>query len=128
MADAIDLVCFAIHHGWGGEVILPVPPSYRLVDVATAIAPEAEHQIVGERPGEKVHELLFSDFDAPRTLRLNRYFVITPSNGRYTTADYAGSTGAQPVDASREYNSGNNDQWLSVADLRSLLQREAIHF
>jgi len=128
MADAIDLVCFAIREGWGGEVILPVAPSYRLVDVAQAIAPDADQQIIGERPGEKVHELLFSDFDAPRTLRLNRYFVITPSNGRYTSADYALATGAEPVDASLEYSSGSNDQWLSVADLQGLLEKEAIQF
>lgn len=128
MADAIDLVCFAIREGWGGEVILPVAPSYRLVDVAQAIAPDAHHQIIGERPGEKVHELLFSDFDAPRTLRFNRYFVITPSSGRYTSADYALATGAEPVDASLEYSSGSNDQWLSVADLQGLLENEAIQF
>lgn len=128
MADAIDLVCFAIREGWGGEVILPVAPSYRLVDVAQAIAPDADQQIIGERPGEKVHELLFSDFEAPRTLRLNRYFVITPSNGRYTSADYALATGAEPVDASLEYSSGSNDQWLSVADLQGLLEKEAIQF
>lgn len=128
MADAIDLVCFAIYKGWGGEVILPMAPSYRLVDVAEAIAPDAEQQIIGERPGEKVHELLFSDFDASRTLRLNRYFVITPLNGRYTSAEYSLATGAELVDASREYNSSSNDQWLSVADLQALLESEAIQF
>lgn len=128
MTDAIDLVCFAIHEGWGGEVILPVAPSYRLVDVAAAIAPEAELQIMGARPGEKIHELLFSDFDAPRTLRRQRYFVITPSSGRYTTDDYAAATGAEPVDANREYSSGSNDAWLSVADLRALLERQPIQF
>lgn len=128
MADAIDLVCFAIREGWGGEVILPVAPSYRLVDVAAAIAPEAELQIMGARPGEKIHELLFSDFDAPRTLRRQRYFVITPSSGRYTTKDYAAATGAEPVDANREYSSGTNDAWLSVADLRALLESQPIQF
>lgn len=128
MADAIDLVCFAIREGWGGEVILPVAPSYRLVDVAAAIAPEAELQIMGARPGEKIHELLFSDFDAPRTLRRQRYFVITPSSGRYTTEDYASATGAEPVDANREYSSGTNDAWLSVADLRALLESQPIQF
>lgn len=128
MADAIDLVCFAIREGWGGEVILPIAPSYRLGDVAEAIAPEAEQQIIGERPGEKIHELLFSHFDAPRTLQRDRYYVITPEAGRYSTADYSKRTGAQPVDSSRTYSSGTNDRWLSVAELRALIASETIQF
>lgn len=128
MADAIDLVLFAISDGWGGEVIVPVAPSYRLVDVATAIAPEAEQRIVGTRPGEKIHEVLFSHFDAPRTVQRDRYFVITPSAGRYSCADYAASSGATTVDDNRDYNSACNDRWLSVADLQVLLDSEAIQF
>jgi FlaA1/EpsC-like NDP-sugar epimerase len=128
MADAIDLVLFAICDGWGGEVILPVAPSYRLVDVAQAIAPEAEQCIVGERPGEKIHEILFSDFDAPRTVKRDRYYAITPNAGRYTFADYVADTGATPVDCNRDYSSACNDQWLSLADLQALLESEAIQF
>lgn len=128
MADAIDLVLFAIREGWGGEVILPVAPSYRLVDVAAAIAPEAQQRIVGERPGEKIHEVLFSHFDAPRTVQRNRYYVITPSGGRYTCSDYTSQTGATSVDATREYSSATNDRWLSVSDLQAMLESEAIQF
>ena len=128
MADAIDLVLFAIRDGWGGEVILPVAPSYRLVDIATAIAPEAEQQIVGERPGEKIHELLFSHFDAPRTVQRDRYYVITPNAGRYSSSDYIAATGAVAVDCNRYYSSDSNVQWLSLVDLQALLEREAIQF
>jgi UDP-N-acetylglucosamine 4,6-dehydratase len=128
MADAINLVLFAIRDGWGGEVILPVAPSYRLVDVASAIAPEADQCIVGERSGEKIHEVLFSNLDAPRTVQRDRYYVITPSAGRYSCADYAAATGATAVDVNRDYNSACNDRWLSVADLRALLESEAIQF
>ena len=103
-------------------------PSYRLVDVATAIAPEAEQRIVGERPGEKIHEVLYSHFDAPRTVRRDRYFVITPSGGRYSCAAYVSETGATAVEANRDYSSATNYLWLSVADLQAMLENEAIQF
>lgn len=128
MADAINLVLFAIRDGWGGEVILPVAPSYRLVDVASAIAPEADKCIVGQRPGEKIHEVLFSHFDAPRTVQRDHYYVITPSAGRYSCADYSAATGATPVDVNRDFNSACNDRWLTVSDLKSLLESESIQF
>ena len=126
MADAIDLVLFAIRDGWGGEVILPVAPSYRLVDVATAIAPEAEQRIVGVRPGEKIHEQLFTDFDAPRTVHRDRYYVITPVDGRYNCSDYMAASGSTEVDRNHDYSSASNDQWLSVADLQALIENESI--
>ncbi len=128
MSDAIDLVCFAIRDGWGGEVILPVAPSYRLVDVATAISADLEQKIIGERPGEKIHELLFSSFEAPRTLQRERYFIITPESGRYSISDYANSTGASRIDLEKEYTSANNVRWLSVSDLQGLLKSESIQF
>jgi FlaA1/EpsC-like NDP-sugar epimerase len=128
MADAINLVLFAIRDGWGGEVILPMAPSYRLVDVASAIAPDADQVIVGNRPGEKIHEVLFSHFDAPRTVQRGHYYVITPSAGRYSCADYSAATGATAVDVNRDFNSACNDRWLSVADLQTLLESESIHF
>lgn len=127
MADAIDLVLFAIRDGWGGEVILPVAPSYRLVDLATAIAPEAEQRIVGVRPGEKIHELLFSHFDAPRTVQRDRYYVIIPTGGRYSFSDYIAASGATAVHSNHDFSSASNDQWLSVVDLQTMLESESVH-
>jgi len=131
LADAIDLVRYALEEGWGGDVILPVAPSYRVVDVATAIAPDAQQQVIGARPGEKIHELLFSAHEAPHTLCRDRYYVITPGTGcgRYGSADYAAATGATPVQpADRDHSSADNQHWLSVSDLQALLEREPIHF
>ena len=105
---------------------MPVAPSYRLVDVATAIAPEAEQRIVGVRPGEKIHEQLFTDFDAPRTVHRDRYYVITPVDGRYNCSDYMAASGSTEVDRNHDYSSASNDQWLSVADLQALIENESI--
>jgi UDP-N-acetylglucosamine 4,6-dehydratase/5-epimerase len=126
MRGAIDLVTFALTDGWGGEVIVPVVPSYRIVDVALAVAPEAGHRIIGIRPGEKLHELMFSRTDAPRTVRRGAFFVICPAIGRYGCDRYVEATGADRVSDDFEYDSHRNDQWLSVDDLRALLASEAM--
>ena len=69
LKESVALVMYAYEHGWGGEIVVPVAPSYRITDVARAIAPEARHRIIGLRPGEKTHELLVSQWEAPQTVR-----------------------------------------------------------
>lgn len=127
MQGAIDLVLFALEEGWGGEIVVPVVPSYRIPDVATAVAPEAEQRIVGVRPGEKLHEVMISHVDAPHTVRRGNFLVICPADGRYDVAQYARETGGQRVSENFEYSSGENDEWLSVDDIRSLLVTEQLH-
>jgi FlaA1/EpsC-like NDP-sugar epimerase len=122
--EAIALVLFAYEHGWGGEIVVPVAPSYRITDVARAIAPEASHRIIGLRPGEKPHELLVSPLEAPQVARRNDYLVICPTTGRYDVERYAGETGAKRDPHPREYSSADNDWWLGVDDITALL-REA---
>lgn len=124
MEDAIDLVLFAVREGWGGEVIVPIAPSYRLLDVARAIAPDAKHRILGIRPAENMHEWLIGSADAPHTVRRKDYYVICPVSGRYDAERYARDTGAQRVPPGFTYVSDENDVWLSVEDIRSLVAKE----
>jgi FlaA1/EpsC-like NDP-sugar epimerase len=127
MQGAIDLVVFALDSGWGGEVIVPVAPSYRLPDVAHAVAPEAEQRVVGIRPGEKLHEVMVSPVDAPNTVRRGRFLVICPSGDRYDAERYANETSGTRVEADFEYSSGTNDDWLSIEDIQELLKTEKLH-
>ena len=121
MQDGIDLVLFAARDGWGGETIVPIVPSYRLPDVATAVDPEAEQRVVGVRPAENIHEWLISSADAVNTVRNGNYYVICPTAGRYDVAEYADGTGSERVAEDFRYVSNENEEWLSVYDIRQLI-------
>ncbi|MGZ8917158.1 MAG: SDR family NAD(P)-dependent oxidoreductase [Methylobacter sp.] len=124
MQDAIDLVDFALNKGVGGDVILPCAPSYRVVDVANAIAPDIEHKNVGIRKGEKLHEVMFSAQDASNCVKTGKFYVIGPDDGAWDRARYCLETGATEVTDDFEYHSGRNEDWLTVEDLRSLIRNE----
>ena len=124
MDEGVDLILFALDQGRGGELICPISPSYRVRDMAMAIAPQAEHRVIGARPGEKLHEAMFSMTEAPFVARRGRYYIVTPSRGRWTLAQYCAETPeAQPLESLFEYDSGRNDEWLSVEDIRALVRR-----
>lgn len=125
MREGIDLVLHALDVSRGGEIIVPVAHSYRVGDVAMAIAPDAEHRIVGPRAGEKMHESMFSLNEAPFVARHGNYYVIAPQSGRWNIADYCKEEAeAQPLAQPFEYQSGDNTDWLSVADIRALVRNE----
>ncbi len=124
MKQAIDMVLFAATEGWGGEIVLPVAPSYRITDVAEAVAAGVPHRIVGIRPGEKLHEIMYSELDVPNTARMGGHFIICPTNGRWTIDDYCRDTGATPVPRDGEYHSGRNHDWLSEEAIRALVRTE----
>lgn len=125
MREGVDLVMFALTEGWGGEVICPISPSYRVKDMATAIAPNAEHRIIGARSGEKMHESMFSLMEAPRVAQRGKYYVVAPEAGRWGLKEYCrGESEAHGLDTHFEYESSTNSAWLSVADIRVLVRSE----
>lgn len=124
MREGIDLVLFAFEHGLGGEILVPIAPSYRVGDLAMAIAPEAEHRIIGPRPGEKLHEVMFSLTEAPFVVRRGDYYVMLPQSGTWTKEAYCHETGSDLLEAAFEYESGSNDAWLSIDQIRALVRSE----
>jgi len=124
--ESIDLVMYAIENGWGGEVIVPIAPSYRLSDVATAIAPTIEHRIVGIRKGEKLHEVMVTEEESYDTVRRDNFYIICPSEGNWNRDEYCKKTGATPMQDGVEYDSGSNDKWLSVKNIQKLIDDEEI--
>lgn len=124
MDEGVDLILFALDHGRGGELICPISPSYRVGDMARAIGPDAEHRIMGARPGEKLHEAMFSMTEAPFVARRGKHYIVTPVRGRWTLAQYCAEIAeAEPLAQMFEYDSGSNTDWLSVADIRALVAR-----
>lgn len=119
----VALVMWALDHAEGGEIFVPKIPSYRVTDVATAVAPAAKQEIIGIRPGEKIHEEMITASDSPNTVDLGSYFAILPPGDPEAIDRYCNRVGARLVPAGFSYDSGTNEDFLSVDDIRSLIQQ-----
>ena len=115
--QAVQFVMDSLEIMDGGELYVPRIPSMRIIDLATAVAPHAKLKEVGMRPGEKLHEEMISPDDARRTLRLIDRYVVCPTHSEWTFKVPSG----EPVADGFSYTSANNDQWLSIEDLRTML-------
>ncbi|MBY0575390.1 MAG: UDP-N-acetylglucosamine 4,6-dehydratase (inverting) [Gallionellaceae bacterium] len=124
LQEGVDMVLWSLENAWGGEVLVPKIPSYRITDVAKAIGPECDHQIIGVRPGEKIHEEMITASDSFNTVDMGKYYAILPAGARYTMQDYCKSTGARPVEQGFCYNSGSNTHFLTVDELRDLIHAQ----
>ncbi|MBS1495133.1 MAG: UDP-N-acetylglucosamine 4,6-dehydratase (inverting) [Bacteroidetes bacterium] len=123
LAEGVDMVLHAFETAWGGEIFVPKIPSYRITDVATAIGPDCEQKIVGIRPGEKIHEEMITTSDSFYTYDLGKYYTIIPSTPRWNVDDFIAKFSAKKVEPEFKYNSGENDDWLTVEQIRSLIKK-----
>lgn len=101
----------------GGELFVPKIPSMRIVDLARAMAPDAELEVVGIRPGEKLHEEMIAITDARRTLDMGSYYIIQPEMEWWTPQQLDGT----PVPDAFSYTSDSNSDWLTVEQLREMV-------
>jgi len=124
LQEGVDMVLWSIENAWGGEILVPKIPSYRITDVAQAVAPQAEQRVVGIRPGEKIHEEMITASDSPNTVDLGDYYAILPNGGAYSVDDYCARTGAQRVRPGFSYDSGSNSDFLSVPQLREMIEQQ----
>lgn len=125
LQEGVDMVLWSLRHAWGGEILVPKIPSYRITDVAQAIGPDCAHPIVGVRPGEKLHEEMITSSDSLNTVDFGRYYAILPgAGGEYSVADYCRQEGVRAVPAGFCYNSETNEHFLSVAELRELVAEQ----
>ena len=124
LQDGVDMVLWSIANAWGGEILVPKLPSYRITDVAEAVAPGCRQTVVGIRPGEKLHEDMITASDSPNTVDLGKYYAILPSGGSYTVADYCARQGAMRVQPGFHYDSGSNPDFLTVPQLRDLIDTQ----
>lgn len=123
LEEGVDMVLWALENAHGGEIFVPKIPSYRITDVAEAVAPECDLKMVGIRPGEKIHEEMITSSDSLNTVDLGPYYAILPSASDYLTEDYLAKRGGSPVEPGFAYDSGSNPDFLSVEELRALIRK-----
>ena len=120
LEDGVEMVLWALEQAIGGEIFVPKIPSYRITDVAAAVGPGCKQEIVGTRPGEKLHEEMITPSDSPNTVDLGAYYAILQAGAK--VRDYLEQRSAAAVDPFFSYNSGSNPDFLSVEQIRSLIR------
>ncbi|MBA4407778.1 UDP-N-acetylglucosamine 4,6-dehydratase (inverting) [bacterium] len=137
LQEGVDFVLECFDRMWGGELFVPKIPSFNIMDLAEAIAPGIKTEEIGIRPGEKIHEEMITEADAMSTIEFEKYFVILPSvqlgdttqlklwdNEKFRTT--SSSKPGKFCDYNFKYNSGTNDWFLSVDELKELISKNVI--
>ncbi|MBN1453376.1 MAG: UDP-N-acetylglucosamine 4,6-dehydratase (inverting) [Anaerolineales bacterium] len=119
LEQGVHFVIDCIEQMEGGEVFVPKIPSTTIVDLAKAIAPEAEIEIIGIRPGEKLHEVLISEDEARTTVEMERMYVVQPAEALWFGYQWQ-SKGKLLTDGYR-YSSDNNTEWLDVQGIKQFI-------
>ena len=120
--QAVHFVLESLARMKGGEIFVPHIPSMKITDLAKAIGPDCGQEVVGIRPGEKIHEMLISEDEARNAVRFKNCFVVQPAGDlRKSLLKGKGKLCAEGFC----YNSGGNDSWLTVPDLRKLVAQVA---
>ena len=123
LSEGVDMVMHALEHAWGGEIFVPKIPSYKITDVAEAIGPECQQKIIGIRPGEKIHEEMITSSDSFTTYDLGKYYVILPQTTFWNLSKFKEKYDAKKVEEGFNYNSGENEDFLSISDLKELINK-----
>ena len=115
---AVELVVNGLLHMQGGEVFVPKIPSMKVTDLAQAVAPECDIEVIGIRPGEKVHETMVTEEDGRNTVFYNNMYVIMPSYAWWKRQNHREG---RKVPDGFTYTSDNNDEWLTIDDLKKVI-------
>jgi UDP-N-acetylglucosamine 4,6-dehydratase len=125
--EGVDFVLSCLEKMWGGELFVPKIPSYKILDIAKAIAPNAKYNVIGIRPGEKLHEEMITLTDAMSTVEFDSYFVILPSTILWDVDKFINTSNKTVGKMCQEgfsYNSGTNSYFLSVEEIKNLINKE----
>jgi UDP-N-acetylglucosamine 4,6-dehydratase len=129
LEDGVKFAFQAFERMHGGEIFVPKIPSVRITDLATAMAPNLRQEVIGIRPGEKIHEIMCPADDAHLTLEFQDHYVIRPTI-TFTHRDVDFLTNAQSesgvgVGMTFEYSSGTNEQFLTIEEIAAL--NDSVH-
>lgn len=120
LQQGVNFVLSSLAMMQGGEIFVPKIPSMKVVDLATAMAPGSQHEVIGIRPGEKLHEVMVTSDDARATVELEDRYVICPSFNSFDPTYYS-KMGAQPISNGFYYGSESNPEWLRAEQLVEML-------
>ena len=121
LEQAVNLVWHSFEDMMGGEIYVKKIPSMKITDLALAVAPNATHDFVGIRPGEKLHEQMIGEEDAPHTYEFKDHYKILPAINNWSR-DPARINDGKLVDPGFTYSSDNNKEWMSIENLRSWIK------
>ncbi len=121
--EAIELVLLSLKKAKGGEIFVPKLSSYRLIDLAKAIAPKAKFLFSGIRPGEKIHEEMISFTESANTIEYNKYFIILPSFREYGLTEYIKKNGGKKVVKRFSYSSNTNKNFLKIPEIKKIISK-----
>ena len=124
LQEGVNFVLKCLEIMWGGELYVPKIPSYNILDIAKAIAPECKYKVIGIRPGEKLHEEMITESDAMNTIEFDDYFVILPSVRVWSKSKFQKESNKNvgiPCPDGFSYNSKSNKHFLSVEELKKLI-------
>jgi UDP-N-acetylglucosamine 4,6-dehydratase len=124
--QAVHFVIMSLAWARGGEIFVPRIPSMKITDLATAIDPDCQQEIVGIRPGEKIHETLISEDEARNAVEFKGHYVVQshPQAKERLVKEFA-RHGAALCPADFQYSSGTNNDWLTVAELKKMIDQIA---
>lgn len=120
LRQGVELVFKALEESRGGETFISKIPSFHIGDLARAMLPDCEIDEFGIREGEKLHEVMVTRDDSRNTYEYEKHFIVYPEYTWHNASDIL--AGGKKVEDGFEYNSGTNDQWLSVEDLKEALK------
>ncbi len=121
LEQGVEFVLSCFERMKGGEIFVPKIPSMKLIDLARAIGPDCDIDIIGKRPGEKVHELMVGEDDAQNTVEFDDYYSILPSGRQGSRDRYMEQRGGKPCEEGFRYSSETNTQWLSPAEMETMI-------
>jgi len=127
LKEGVNFVIECLDKMWGGELFVPKIPSYRILDVADAIAPNIKREIIGIRSGEKLHEEMITNTDSLNTVEFDNYYVILPSKSLWDEDDFinkSDSLKGKKCESGFSYNSFTNKSFLTIKEIKSLIKTE----
>ena len=126
-SEGAQFILFALEQMWGGEIFVPKIPSYKITDLATAVDPDCRQEIVGIRPGEKLHEEMITATDSLSAFEFKNYYAIIPVRKKWSEEEYLKNFGGERCQAGFQYSSDKNEHWLGVEELRKLIKDNVIN-